>query len=380
MHDVDVVVIGLGSVGSMALWHAARSGRSVLGIEQFGRVHAAGAYTGESRLFRVAAKEGRLYTPLLLRARELWRELEQLSGRTLLLPVGALSIAPSDHPDLAATLASIADHDLPHRVFDARELRAAYPQFHVEDDDRGILDELGGGNRPEAAVLAAQDQAVRSGARIRFDTEAIAIEPTDDGVEVVAAAGRIRARRAIVTAGPWTARLVPELDDLVSVATYALTWMMPRTPELFAPDRFPGFMRDLGDLHAFGVPTLDGFSIKICPHIVFPEVRDYAERPTELTREQLRWVGQAAQRLIPDLVPEPVRWSLHPDSQTALKTPIIDTVADGRIVVTAGLSGNGFKFTPLYGLIAAELAAHGESAWRHERFTLDAHRAAQPAR
>ncbi|MFT4136683.1 N-methyl-L-tryptophan oxidase [Microbacterium sp.] len=379
MTQSDVVVVGLGSVGSMALWHLSRQGHSVVGVEQFGRVHAAGAYAGESRLFRVAAKEGALYTPALLRARELWLELAEASGRDVLLPVGALHLAPGDHEDLGATLRSAKDYDLPHEVLDAEALRRRYPQFHVDDGDVGVLDLLGGAMRPETAVLAAQEQALRHGASIVADAEVTAIEATDAGVIVRTADHEFHARRAIVTAGPWTARVLPELRDLLSVASFTLTWLMPRHPEWFTPDRFPGFMRDLtvpgaSDVHAFGVPTLDGFSIKICPHIVLPEVADVRDRATEVSPETLRWAGEQAQRMIPDLVPEPVRWSVHPDSQSPDKAPVIDTVADGRIVVAAGMSGNGFKFIPVYGLAVAELATTGSSVWQHERFTLFAHR------
>ena len=80
MRSADIVVIGLGTMGSMALWQLASTTRQkVLGIEQYGPVHPNGAYAGESRLFRVAAKEGELYIPILQRSRELWLELEQLT-------------------------------------------------------------------------------------------------------------------------------------------------------------------------------------------------------------------------------------------------------------------------------------------------------------
>ncbi len=371
--NVDVVVVGLGSVGSMALWHLARTGQSVLGIEQYGRVHAAGAYTGESRLFRVAVKEGLLYTPIALRSREMWQELEAASGRTILLPVGVIHIAPKDHPDLRVTLQSIRDYDLPHELLDAAALRARYPQFAIDDDDLGVLDSLGGGLRPETAVLASQELALQHGAEILADTEVLAIEPAGSGVVVRTANGEVHAKRAVVTAGPWTTRLVPEVKDLLTVASFPLTWMMPRHPELFSPDRLPAFMRDRGGEHAFGAPSLDGFSLKMTPHLMLPEVEDFSDRHTELTPEQLRWLGEVAQDIMPDLVPEPVRWSIHPDSQTTNSVPIIDAIADGRIVVATGMSGNGFKFIPVYGLALAELATQGSSDWQHERFTIAAH-------
>jgi sarcosine oxidase len=99
----DVVVVGLGSIGSMSLWQLARRGADVLGIEQFGRVHTYGAYAGESRLFRAAAKEGEVFIPALLRARELWHELGASYGQDPLLRVGALSVGPQGHPALTST-------------------------------------------------------------------------------------------------------------------------------------------------------------------------------------------------------------------------------------------------------------------------------------
>lgn len=374
----DVVVVGLGSIGAMALWRTAAAlagtGKTVLGIEQYGPLHAAGSYTGESRLFRVAAKEGRFFTPALLRSRELWLQLQEESGRLLLREAGVLSLAPGDHPDIATTLAVIDEFGLDAEVFDAAQLRARFPQFAVESGDVGVLDPLGGGSRPEAAVLSGIEAAERLGAQVWSGTAVEAIEQVGDGVRIGTPRGDVIAERVIVTTGSWTTRLVPELADLVTVGSFGLTWLMPRHIEWFTPDRFPGFMRDLGDVHAFGAPTLDGFSIKICPHVILPEVGDYADRFTELTREQLAWIGEQAQRMIPDLVPDPVRWSVHPDSATAARVPIIDTMAGGAIAIATGMSGNGFKFAPVWGQALADLATTGRSDWQNPLFTIAAHR------
>lgn len=371
----DAVVVGLGSMGSMALWQLALRGADVVGVEQFGRVHTHGAYAGESRLFRVAAKEGRVFTPALLRSRELWNDLGTAYGQHPLLPVGALSLGPRGHPDLESTLRSITEFDLAHEVLEATELRHRYPQFAIEDDDIGVLDSLGGVMRPELAVVAATEQALIRGATAHYDTTVTALEPHRDGVRVVSTGGELWARRVVLTAGPWTTRLMPDLTDVVKVATYPLIWFLPRRIELFTPDRFPGFMRDLHDIHAFGIPTLDGYSIKATPDIDFGLVDDWAQRPTTLTRDQLRGAGQEMQRMLPDLIPEASRWSVHAESFTPAKMPIIDTLAEGRIVIATALSGNGFKFAPVWGATLAELATTGASPFTEDVFTLAAHRA-----
>lgn len=370
----EVIVVGLGSIGSMTLWQLAKQGVDVLGIEQFGHVHTEGAYAGESRLFRVAAKEGELFTPALLRSRELWKELGAAYGTDVLLEAGALSLAPADHPDLKPTLASIEHFDLPHEILDAAQLRKRYPQFHIEDDDVGVLDLLGGAMRPEMAVAAATDQALAHGASAIYETEVLDVVDSGNGVVVHTSRGPFTADRVVVTAGPWTARLLPDLSDVVQTKTFALTWLMPRHVERFTADRFPGFMRDIDDVHAFGVPTLDGYSIKICPHIDLDAFDDWADRPTALDRDQLRWLGEQAQRMIPDLIPDVVRWSLHSDSWTPTKMPIIDTASDGVIVATA-FSGNGFKFAPVWGECLAALATNGQNPFADEAFTVSAHRA-----
>ena len=376
--NYDVIVVGLGSIGSMALWQTAKTGASVLGLEQFGRIHAEGAYTGESRLFRVIAKEGALFTPALLKARELWQELEGKQGRPLLLPVGVLHIAPGDHEDIAASMKAVREYDLAFELLEADQLRARYPQFRIEDTDVGLLDPLGGGSRPEAAVLSAQEEALQLGATIQDNVEVVAIERHGDGVLVRTAAGEeFHAGRVIIAAGPWSTRLVPELREVVTVGNYGLVWMVPQDVSQFDPAILPAFMRDLGDAHVFGVPTLDGFSIKIAPHILLPDVADMADFPREFGRDNLRLAGEIARGMMPGLVGEPSRWSIHPDSATARKIPIIDTTLDGRVAYVSGLCGNGFKFAPTWGLALAELATTGTSQWQHAEFTLDAHLAAR---
>ena len=370
----DVVVVGLGSMGSMALWQLAKRGVDVMGIEQFGQVHTDGAYAGESRLFRVAAKEGQLFTPALLRSRELWLELGAAHGQDILLAVGALHLAPEDHPDLQSTLRSIQQFDLPHEILDPAEMTRRYPQFHVEDGDVGVLDTLGGAMRSELGVFAATEEALKYGAEVRYETPVLAIEPGSDCVRVVTADGDVLAQRVVVGAGPFTTRLLPELADLVKVVTYNLMWFMPRHIEMFTPDRFPGFMRDLHGVHAFGIPTLDGYSVKAVPNLDFTLVDDWDDKGTTLTREELAWAGEQIQKMLPDVNPAASRWSVHGESFTETKMPIIDTIADGAIVVATALSGNGYKFAPVWGEMLADLATTGQGRFADHAFTVAAHR------
>jgi sarcosine oxidase len=94
--STDVVVLGLGGMGSAAAAHLARRGVRVLGLEQFGPAHALGSSHGETRIVRQAYFEHPDYVPLLLESYKLWAELEQRAGQKLLIDTGLVEIGPAD--------------------------------------------------------------------------------------------------------------------------------------------------------------------------------------------------------------------------------------------------------------------------------------------
>jgi sarcosine oxidase len=168
------------------------------------------------------------------------------------------------------------------------------------------------------------------------------------------------------------------LGRVVQAQPFLLTWFMPRHLERFTPDVLPVFMRDLwtddlGEIHVFGAPSLDGYALKVCPTAPVEDLRgDVETLPSVLTPEQLTWLGERAVRVFPDLLPEPVHHSLHHDGVTPDSIPVLDRSADGRVITLAGFSGNGFKFAPLWGRVAAELALDGTSEFWREEYSLEA--------
>ena len=375
MEQADVVVIGAGAVGAMALWQLAkRDSLRVVGLEQYGRVHQHGSYAGESRVFRTAYHEGGLYVPMLLESRALWRQLEAESGRDLYHEVGCLSIGRPDRVELTTTLETAETFDLPHRVLSTEELRAEHPQHRANDGDIGVLDAYGGGLRPEVSIMSALDLAEGGGVEMRYNCPVVGVDVTPGGVIVRTMQGAIRAARVIVASGSWSGRLFPSLHELLRLQVLGLTWFMPRDIAAFLPDRFPAFLRDVGDVHFFGAPSFDGYSIKACSNPTWPVARDVAEVPQAYRRDELVKIGQQAAELFDGLNPEPVRASVHHCAYTPDRLPVVDLDESGRIVTVTGLSGHGFKFAPALGVMAARLATDGDPGdlW-HERFSLAAH-------
>lgn len=373
--EFDVAVIGLGSVGSMAMWRlCTRTDLKVVGIEQWGVGHAYGSYAGESRVFRAAYHEGSRYVPLLLRSRELWLELEQSTNRDLFLASGMLAVDTPGHEPYETTWDCIRRYDLPHKGFTTRELRETYPQHVVTDGTEAVLDILGGGIRSEVAVLAGVQAAVAAGGTVIAGEPVIGIDEVGDAVVIRTASRSIRAAQVVVTAGSWTNRLRPEVAEILKVATIALTWFAPTDPKRYVDEIFPAFLRDQDGIHMFGVPSLDGYSVKVVSHTENDELLDDVDDvPLTVSRSAIEEISRNATRFFSDLAPEPVRHSMHHDSVTGSRVPVVDLDPSGRIVTIAGLSGHGFKFAPALGQLAASLVTGRNDALYSADFALAEH-------
>src|SRR5215813_5480337 len=104
--EYDTIVVGLGAMGSAALYQLTRRGQRVLGLEAFGPGHRLGSSHGESRIIRLAYYEHPNYVPLLHRAYALWEDLERASGDQLLRITGGLMIGAPDSPLVSGAHAS----------------------------------------------------------------------------------------------------------------------------------------------------------------------------------------------------------------------------------------------------------------------------------
>ncbi len=370
-----IAVIGLGTTGSMALWRLSRRPDvEVIGFEQFGLGHGYGAFTGESRLFRTAYHEGAKYVPLLLRARELWQELGVAVGRELLHPFGVLTVGREDDAPFQRMLASVDTHDLPHERLSAEQMRRRYPGLDFRDDEAGVIDLLGGALRPELSVMSALEEALRGGATIHDHERILAVTDTGDGVKVTTDAGEETVDRVIVTAGSWINQLVPQVADLVEVRKMVLTWFLPRICSDFDPSSLPCFIRDRDGFHIFGAPCVDGYSVKIAGMDVWggPGTDRVEQADLRLDCARVSEFGRRVHDLFPGVQREPSRFSVHFDTYTDSRDPIIDRFGD--VVVVTGLSGHGFKLAPTIGELACDLALFGRARGLHPDFAAAAHR------
>jgi sarcosine oxidase len=361
--DADVGVVGVGAFGSAALWRGGGRGLRMLGFEQHEPGHALGSSHGESRVIRTAYFEDERYVPLVREAFALWRELESVTGAQLLTMTGALMLGPPDSAVVAGTLASVRRHDLDHELLDTAALAARFPQHLVPGGTVAVHERAAGVLRPAAAVRAAAAAATASGAQLVTEVRVAEVRDQGDCVVVSTADREYRVGRAIVTAGPWLGRLVPSLAPALRVERQVQLWFEPGDVAAYSPARFPVFIREVTpDHHVYGLPSMDGRTVKLAVHhegeTTDPDGVDRTVRPGDVAPLSAYAGGALA-----GLDHQPVRGAVCLYTNTP-DEHFIAGRAPGteRIIVLGGCSGHGFKFAPVLGDIAIDLASTGVSS------------------
>jgi sarcosine oxidase len=350
----DSIVVGVGGMGSAALAHLARRGQRVLGLERFGIPHDLGSSHGVTRIIRLAYYEDPAYVPLLRRAYELWRELEDRGGERLLHITGSIDAGPEV---FEGSLRSCEEHDLPHEVLTAQDLRRRYPAYHLRDDTNVLLQPDGGFLLPERCIVAHAREAEALGADVHTDERVVDWEPSGDGVRVTSERGIYDADRLVLCAGAWSEAVARLPRGFVEAERQVLGWFEPLEPELFEPQRFPVFNLVVPEGRWYGFPVFGVPGLKIGRYhhrneVVDPD--DFDRTPQREDEELLRPfveryfpagagpTAALATCLFENSPDEHFLLDLHPECPQA--------------VVAAGFSGHGFKFCSVVGEIAADLA------------------------
>ena len=380
MPAFDVAVIGLGSTGAAALYHLARRGLSVVGLEQASPGHEGGSSHGESRIIRMAYFEHPSYVDLVRLAYRNWRDLEQASGRSVITTTGIIEAGYPGASLVRDSLASAIQHDLPHEVLSGRQIRQRFPAFDLPDDWEGVFQPDGGILAADLAIRLHVEGAKTAGAEVRTQVAVRATEPTGAAVRLVLADGTaIEAGAVVVAAGGWIGELVPGLRRHLTLSRQAVCWFTPTQPALTDPDRFPVFLLDAdadpttetpADV-IYGFPDFAGTGVKAASHLLGRTLASAADARQDGDAEDALRIRLALERLIPAAA-GPVRqvktciYTSTPDADF-----IVDRLAgEPRIVLASACSGHGFKFASLLGEILADLATTGATRHDISRFSL----------
>ncbi len=359
---LDTVVIGGGAMGSAAAWALSRRGRQVTLVEQFGPGHKIGASHGATRNLNPGYHRPE-YVAMLAEGLSLWDELEQDSGEKLLARTGIVNHGPDPRlPDVADALnqAGIRAEFLSPAAAGERWRGIRFDQQVLHMPDGGQLN-------PEAALPAFQRLAGARGAEMRHHTKVVELKVMDDGVRLTfeSAAGTevVTAAQVVVTAGGWTEKLLAGASGGTQLRIPKLRVTQEQPAHFRVADegaRWPGFNHMPGTGAAYkswyspvyGMQT-PGEGIKAGWHgvgpVVDPDRRSFQPEPVQLAALQ-----DYARAWLPGVDAD----SFEAISCTYTTTPDEDFILDriGPVVIGAGFSGHGFKFTPVVGRILADLA------------------------
>lgn len=368
----DAIVLGLGGMGSATAYHLARRGRRVLGIEQFVPAHDRGSSHGHSRIYRQAYLEGEQYVPLLLRAYDLWRELERASGRELLRLTGGLMIGPAGSRTVEGARRSAEVYGIPYRLLDATEVRRRFPQFAVRDDEIALYEERAGALFPEDTVRAHLDLAAAAGADLRFGLRVEGWSAGADDVQVRAGGETHRAAALAITAGAWAGQPLADLRLPLRPERNVQCWWRPRAhPERFVAGQLPIFIWERGERALYGLPDLRGEGVKAAIHHSGEAIDP--DEPSRAAREdEIALVRERLAEALPDLPGELRAASVCMYTNTPDEHFLIGLhPREPRVAIAAGFSGHGFKFAPVVGEILAGLCSEGVSPLPIEPFRLE---------
>jgi sarcosine oxidase len=371
MTTFDVVVVGLGAMGSAAVASLAKRGCRVLGIDKFAPGHDRGSSHGATRIIRLGYFEHPAYVPLLRAAYPLWRELAAKSGLPLVNITGIVEIGAPDSALVAGTLRASRLHGLAHDVLDAAALMRRFPAFRVPSGYVGVFQPDGGFLRAESAIRAQLALARDCGAQLRIGEDVVAVDPRGAGVRVVTPGGAVEAGCAIVAAGPWLKSVLPGLPAPIRVTRQVLAWFAPRDRALFAPDCFPVFLLQNADGIFYGFPDDGTGGVKVAKHHHADEGVD----PDRCDRDVSAADETIIRAVLAAHLPAADGWRLAATTCLYTVTPDGDFILDRlpghqAIIVASPCSGHGFKFAPVIGEILADLAVSGSTPHDISRFAL----------
>jgi sarcosine oxidase len=364
MHDV--IVAGLGGMGSSTAYHLAGRGKRVLGLERHTPAHDQGSSHGQSRIIRQAYFEDPAYVPLLLRAYELWEQLERETGEDLMTLTGGLMIGPPESRTFTGSKATADEYDLPYEVFDAGELKRRYPMFEPTEGTIALFEEKAGFVRPEASVKAHLNRAASMGADLRFGEEILSWEPTASGVRVETTSDVYEAERLVVTAGAWMPKLLADLGLPLEVTRQILFWFDPvGGVEPFLSNRFPVFIWEPEDGNAFySIPAHDGprGGVKVAFFRADGKPADPETIDREVHDDEVEFIRSYVTKYVPALDGELLYAKTCMYTNTPDEHFVISTHPDHpQAAIAAGFSGHGFKFCGVVGEILADLATEDET-------------------
>ena len=368
--EYDVIVIGLGAMGSAALYQLAKRGLKALGIDQYAVPHSMGSSHGLTRIIRLAYYEDPSYVPLLRRAYELWAQLEAESGERLFYQTGSIDMGPEDSEVFRGSLRSCVENDLAYAVLDSGQLRRRFPGYRMPGETMALFQPQGGLLLPEGCISAYVSLAQAHGAALRIGGRALGWDVlADDRVSLRTEGATYLAERLVICGGAWAGKLAPELAGIAVPERQALIWLEPKRPRYFQLESFPVWNAQVDEGRYYGLPEVNpsgatpGMKLGRYHHLGEACDADGVDRGLSARDEAI--LRQFAERYFPDGAGRTLDMVVCMFTNTPDEHFVLDTLPGApQVSLAAGFSGHGFKLASVIGEVMADLAQRGET--RHD--------------
>ena len=367
----EVIVLGVGAMGSATLYHLARRGRRVLGLERLDIPHEMGSSHGVTRVIRLAYFEHPSYVGLLRRAYELWHELEHRAGEQLLYITGSIDAGPPDSPNFVGSKASCEEHGLPHEVLSSAELSRRFPGYRLPDDAMAVFQPDGGFLLSERSIVAHVTQAQACGAEVHAREEVIEWSAIPGGVRVTTSRDTYEADRLVISAGAWVGQVVEPLQELAVPERQVLGWFQPLRIDLFQPGRLPVFNVTVPEGRYYGTPIfgIPGFKVGCYHH--HRETVDPSTIDRDCHSGDEATLRTFVTRYFPEAAGPTMGMKVCMFTNTSDEHFILDVHPDHpQVLIASPCSGHGFKFSSVVGEIMADLAEGGQTRHPIDMFRL----------
>ena len=369
--EYDVIVLGLGGIGSGAAYWLAKRGARVLGLEQFELGHARGESHDHSRIIRLSY-HAVPYVQLAKDAYAAWSSVEADSESQLVFKTGGLDLGPRDG---AISIDGYADAlsacDVPFERLDAEQIRERYPQFRVDDNVHGLFQADGGLVAAERATRAHQRLAEQFGAVLRENAAVRQAYSAGGEIVVETAGGRYSAKSLVIAAGPWTARALAWFDVAIPLEVTKEQPMYFRPPDLepFEFGRFPVWIW-MDDPSFYGFPVFGEHAVKVTQDAggkpVDADTRTFEPDPDITARVRAFLSRVLPGALGPEYLVKTCLYTLTPDRDF-----VVDTLPEHPNVHVAIGAGHAFKFASVIGRVLSELALDGRTRSSIDAFAID---------
>jgi sarcosine oxidase len=368
-NSFDVIVLGVGSMGSSACYYLSKRGYKVLGLEQFDITHELGSHAGQSRIIRKAYFEHPDYVPLLNRSYKNWKELEEETGEQIYFQTGLCYFGSHDHPIIKGVKHSASEFDLEIKVLDALSAAEHFPQFKIPGDFECLHEPNAGFVTPEKAIRVYADLAKKKGASIHVQEKVMEWKKDEDGFVVKTNKDSYRGNKLIITTGAWSGKMIPGFQQKLKVTRQFLAWVKMKNENEFSYGNFPCWLIADEEKHDayYGFPQLP--AEKFGPPGGMKLAHHFAEKETDpdnvnrqITEEDENDLKYLLDKYFPGEFESFLSTKVCLYTNTPDEDFIIDKLPGNEdVVIATGFSGHGFKFVSVVGEILTDLAMDGKT-------------------